>query len=30
MAAVKSTPLSAIDVEAYSGKKGLSNNNADQ
>ena len=32
MAAVKSTPLSAIDVEVYSGKKGLmiSNNNADQ
>lgn len=30
MTAVKSTPLSAIDLEAYSGKKGLSNNNADQ
>ena len=29
MTAVKSTPLSAIDLEAYSGKKGLSNN-ADQ
>ena len=30
MAAVKSIPLSAMDLEAYSGKKGLSNNNADQ
>ena len=30
MAAVKSRPLSAIDLEAYNGEKGLSNNNADQ
>ena len=29
MAAVKSIPLSATDLEAYRGKKGLSNNNAD-
>ena len=30
MAAVKSMPLSAMDLEAYNGKKGLSNNNGDQ